>query len=438
MEEKKLSFKAALPLGVQHLLAMFVAAIVPPLLIANVMNANEAITTNLIQAALFSSAVATFIQIFPIKLFKNFKTGSNLPIMMGMNYVFLGIALSVSGQYGLPTLFGGLLVASIVGIFMGMFVKYLKKFFTPLVSGILLICMGIGLFQPAVYNLAGGIGHPTFGDPVNFGIGLLVILVVVFLNKFGKAALKDTSILLAIIVGYIVSICLGIVDFSGIKEAQWLAIPRPVAYGLEFNFEIIFIMIIAYAIAIIDFMGCCTVTTIGGLDRQLETEEYSNGVIGLGIGSVLASVFGAVPVAGLTQNAAIVSLNKKINKKIFVIAAILVLLTSISPKIAALLVTIPNAVIGGATLVVFGMIATAGIMLLTMFGFDEETKLIAGVSIAISLGISSIPGLLSKFPEVIQTLVGGSSIITGVFTALFLQTIFKIVSVKKESEEKKI
>ena len=438
MEEKKLSFKAALPLGVQHLLAMFVAAIVPPFLIAKALNADEAVMTNLIQAALFSSAIATFIQIFPIKLFKNFKTGSNLPIMMGMNYVFLGIALSVSGQYGLPTLFGGLLVASIVGIFMGMFVKYLKKFFTPLVSGILLICMGIGLFQPAVYNLAGGIGHPTFGDPVNFGIGLLVILVVVFLNKFGKAALKDTSILLAIIVGYIVSICLGIVDFSGIKEAQWLSIPRPVAYGLEFNFEIIFIMIIAYGIAIIDFMGCCTVTTLGGLDRQLETEEYSNGVIGLGIGSVFASLFGAVPVAGLTQNAAVVSLNKKINKKIFVIAATLVLLASISPKIAALLITIPNAVIGGATLVVFGMIATAGIMLLTMFGFDEETKLIAGVSIAISLGISSIPGLLSKFPEVIQTLVGGSSIITGVLTALFLQTVFKIVSIKKESKEKNI
>lgn len=431
MEQKKLSLKATIPLSLQHLLAMFVAAIVPPLLIANVMNADARVTTNLIQAALFSSAVATFIQIFPIKLFKKFRTGSDLPIMMGMNYVFLGIGLSVVGKYGLPTLFGGLLVASIVGIFMGMFVKYLKKFFTPLISGILLICMGIGLFQPAVFNLAGGLGHPTYGDPINFLIGLLVVLLVVLLNKFGKSAIKDSSILIAIIIGYIVSICLGIVDFSGIEEASWVAIPRPVAYGLEFNFEIILILIIAYGIAIIDFMGCCTVTTISGLDRELGTEEYSNGVIGLGIGSVFASLFGAVPVAGLTQNAAVVSLNKKTNKKIFVIAAIFVLLTSISPKIAALLVTIPNAVIGGATLVVFGMIATAGIMLLTMSGFDEETKLIAGVSIAVGLGISSIPGLLDEFPEVIQMLVGGSSIIVGVLTALLLQTVFKIIPVKK-------
>lgn len=420
------SFKTIIPLSIQHLLAMFVGTIVPPLLLANVANIHGEGSTILIQAALFSAGIATFIQLFPISFLKKYKTGSSLPIMMGMNYVFLGVSLTVAGKYGLPLLFGGLIISSFISIFLMQYIGILKKFFTPLVSGILVICMGIGLFQPAIHNLAGDLGSPNYGKPVNFIIGLFVAFLIVFLNKFGRGKIKDISILIGIIVGYIICFPLGMIDYSQFKEASWFSIPKVLNYGFDFNFEVIFIFLVTYIISTIDFMGCCTVTTIGGYNRELKDEEYVSGLIGSSISSVLAGLFGSIPVAGLSQNAAIVAMNKGTNRKIFIFAGILVLLTSISPKLASILITIPSAVIGGATLVVFGMIASSGIMLLTLCDFDSEKRLITGVAIATSVGISNNPGILSQFPLMFQTMIEGSSIISAVIIALILQAIFSL------------
>lgn len=420
------SFKTIIPLSIQHLLAMFVGTIVPPLLLANVANIHGEGSTILIQAALFSAGIATFIQLFPISFLKKYKIGSSLPIMMGMNYVFLGVSLTVAGKYGLPLLFGGLIISSFISIFLMQYIGILKKFFTPLVSGILVICMGIGLFQPAIHNLAGDLGSPNYGKPVNFIIGLFVAFLIVFLNKFGRGKIKDISILIGIIVGYIICFPLGMIDYSQFKEASWFSIPKVLNYGFDFNFEVIFIFLVTYIISTIDFMGCCTVTTIGGYNRELKDEEYVSGLIGSSIGSVLAGLFGSIPVAGLSQNAAIVAMNKGTNRKIFIFAGILVLLTSISPKLASILITIPSAVIGGATLVVFGMIASSGIMLLTLCDFDSEKRLITGVAIATSVGISNNPGILSQFPLMFQTMIEGSSIISAVIIALILQAIFSL------------
>lgn len=436
MKTNEPSLNETLPLSLQHLLAMFVGAIVPPLLLANVINAPSEVVTNFIQAALFSSAIATFIQIFPIKIFGKYKTGSALPLMMGMNYVFLGVSLSVVGKYGIASLFGGLLISSIISIFLSKFIVDLKKFFTPLVSGVLIICLGIGLFQPAVHNLAGGLGNPSYGDPFNFFLGTTVAIIIIFLNKFATGTIKNSAILIGILVGYAIALVMGKIDFSQVGNAQWFSLPTPVAYGMEFNPEVIFIFIIAYAISIIDFMGCCTIITMGGLNRDLETEEYQNGAIGNGIGSVFSALIGAIPVTGLSQNAIIVSLNKKTNRIIFTLAASFLLLASISPKIGAVLVTIPNAVIGGATVIMFGMIVMAGITVFTFTGLTDEAKLIAGFSIAISIGLSNIPGILSKFPEIIQVLVGGSSIIPAVVMALFLQAVFSLLAVKSDTNAK--
>jgi len=433
--EGKMSVKEALPLGLQHLLAMFVGTIVPPLLIANVAKVDQAGTVMLIQAALFVSAIATFIQIFPLPLTKKIKTGSDLPIMMGMAYVFLGVSISIAGNYGLPALFGGLLVSSVLGIFMGFFIERIKKIFTPLISGVLVICMGIGLFKPAMHNMAGGMGASTYGEPKNFLLGLFVIFLIMFLNKVGKGVVKDASILIGIIAGYIIALPLGMVDFSGVGSASWFALPRPLAYGIEFKPSVIISCTVAYTIYLISFLGCATVTTFGGYGRPLKGEEMANGSIGVAFGSVIGALFGSIPVAGLTQNAAIISMNKYVNKIIFIVAGTLVLLTSVSPKVAAVLITIPNAIVGGATLIIFGMIAISGIGLLTMKGLDTDTKLISAVSIAISIGISYIPGILSQFPESIQMVLGASSIIPGVILALILQGVYGAISHYNEKKE---
>lgn len=430
-KESKLSIGEALPLSFQHLLAMFVGTIVPPILIAGAIGASMEQRITLIQAALFVSAIATFIQLFPLPLFGKYKLGSGLPMMMGMSYVFLGLTVAVAKDRGLPVLFGSLLVASIFGIFMGFFVDKIKKIFTPLISGVLVICMGIGLYPSAVRNLASGIKSENYGDPKNIFVGLLVVFVIAILNKVGKGMVKNAAIVIGMIVGYIVAIPLGMVDFSNIGAASWFAIPRPMAYGLEFDTGSIITFTIAYAISIISLLGCGTVTTFGAYGRPLTGEEIANSSIGMGLGTAIASIFGSIPMAGLTQNASIVSINKKTEKIIFVLASLMVLVTSISPKIASCLISIPPSVIGGGTLVIFGMITISGMGLLNRTGDDQHAKFIAGISIAISIGITYNPTMFAKFSPTIQTLIGKSSLISGVIIALILQGIFGAIDKHK-------
>lgn len=423
-KESKLSIGEALPLSFQHLLAMFVGTIVPPILIAGAIGATVEQRITLIQSALFVSAIATFIQLFPLPLFGRYKLGSGLPMMMGMSYVFLGLTVAVAKDQGLPVLFGSLLVASIVGIFMGFFVDKIKKIFTPLISGVLVICMGIGLYPSAVRNFASGIKPENYGDPKNIFVGILVVFIIAILNKVGKGMVKNAAIVIGMIVGYIVAIPFGMVDFSSISQASWIAIPRPMAYGIAFDTGTIITFTIAYAISIISLLGCGTVTTFGAYGRPLSGKEIANSSIAMGFGSVIASIFGSIPMAGLTQNAAIISINKKTQKIIFVLASLMVLITSISPKIASCLISIPNSVIGGGTLVIFGMITISGIGLLNRAGDNEYSKLIAGISIAISIGITYNPTMFLQFSPTIQTLIGKSSLISGVIVALILQGIF--------------
>ena len=426
-DNNKLSIGEALPLSFQHLLAMFVGTIVPPILIAGAIGASIEQRITLIQSALFVSAIATFIQLFPLPLFKKYKLGSGLPMMMGMSYVFLGLTVAVAKDQGLPVLFGSLLVASIIGVFMGFYVDRIKKIFTPLISGVLVICMGIGLYPSAVKNLASGIKPENYGDPKNLFVGLLVVFIIAILNKIGRGMIKNAAIVIGMIVGYIVAIPLGMVDFSSIAEAGWLAIPKPMAYGIEFDTGIIITFTIAYAISIISLLGCGTVTTFGAYGRPLKGEEIANSTIAMGVGSVISSLFGSIPMAGLTQNAAIISINKKTQKIIFVLASLMVLVTSISPKIASCLISIPNSVIGGGTLVIFGMITISGMGLLNRVGDNEYSKLIAGISIAISIGITYNPTMFLKFSPTIQTLIGKSSLISGVIIALILQELYRLI-----------
>jgi len=415
---------------------MFVGTIVPPILIAGAIGASMDQRIALIQAALFVSAIATFIQLFPIPLFGKYKLGSGLPMMMGMSYVFLGLTVAVAKDQGLAILFGSLLIALIVGFFLGFVVDKVKKIFTPMISGVLVICMGIGLYPSAVRNFASGIKPENYGDPKNIFVGLLVVFIIAILNKVGKGMVKNAAIVIGMIIGYIVAIPLGMGDFSNIALASWCGIPKTMAYGLEFDLGTIITFTIAYVISIISLLGCGTVTTFGAYGRPLTGEEITNSSLAMGLGSVIAALFGSIPMAGLTQNAAIVSINKKTEKIIFVLASLMVLVTSISPKIASCLISIPNSVIGGGTLVIFGMITISGIGLLNRAGDNEYIKLIAGISIAISIGITYNPTMFSKFSPTTQTLIGKSSLISGVIVALILQGIFGFID--KYKEEKKV
>lgn len=426
--------REAFPLGMQHLLAMIVGNMVPAILIANIVGLSQGQSTMLIQGSMLAAGIGTLIQLYPMPLFGGYKIGSRLPVMMGMNYVFLGACLSVAGQYGLPALFGAQIVGALAMIIFGIGAKKIRRFFTPLVSGTVVACMGFGLFPSAITNLAGGGGSPTYGAPANFLIGSIVAILIIFIMKFGKGLLRDISILVGILLGYVLSIAFNMVDFTTVKEAAWFAFPQPLAFGLEFRLDVIITFVLIYIIAIADIMGAYTVATTGGLNREVTDEELSSGVIGIGVSSIISSVFNSIPIGAFSQNAAIVAMNKVVSRFVVAIGTIVLLLAGISPKLGAVITAIPAPVIGGATLVVFSQIAMAGIGILSM-DLSNDNKIIAGVAIATGIGLTSVPEILSQFPTIIQTLVGGSPVVSGAIISFVLQIVFKFKSKNKDLVE---
>lgn len=422
----------AVPLGLQHVFAMIVANMVPAILIANVVGLSQEMATMLIQGAMLAAAIGTLIQLYPLPLFRGYKVGSRLPVMMGMGYVYLGASLSVAGTYGLATLFGAQLVAAVIAIFFGVLSKKIRKFFTPVISGIIVSCMGIGLFPVAINNLFGGEGSENFGEPINLLIGGVVAFIIIFLQKYGKKLVKDLAILIGIGGGYILSLLLKMVDFSPVGNSSLLAIPKPLAFGLAFELEVIVVFTILFGVAIADIMGGFTVVTSGAMDRQVTDDELSSGVIGSAVASIVSAIFNAPPVNIFGQNSAIIAMNKVVSRFVIAMGTVILILGGISPKIGAIMTTIPAPVIGGATLIVFSSIAMSGFRLIAMGGFTDEDKILAGVSIAFSIGLNSMPGALDKFPSIVQTLLGSSTVVSGALIAFVLSIILNL-NIKKES-----
>lgn len=423
--------KEALPLGLQHVFSMIVANIVPAILIANIAGLSQDMATMLIQGSMLAAGIGTLIQLYPIPLFGGYKIGSRLPVMMGMGYIYLGASLSVAAEHGLATLFGAQLIAAIIAIFLGMGAKRVRKIFTPVVSGIIVICMGIGLYPVAINNLFGGEGSATFGQPINLLVGGIVALIIIIFQTYGKGLLKDIAVLIGIISGYILSLAFNLIDFSPVSEGVWFSIPKLFAFGLEFNLEVIAVFTILFGVAIADIMGGFTVVTSGAMDREVTDEELSSGVIGVGVSSIISSALNASPVNIFGPNAAITAMNKVTSRFVMAIGTIVLILGGISPKVGALMATIPDPVVGGATLVVFASITMSGMKLISMGGFTAEDITIAGVSIAFSIGLNSVSGALDGFPTIVQTLLGSSTVVSGAMVAFILLILIKLGDKRK-------
>lgn len=417
--------REALPLGLQHLFAMFIGNLVPMLLVSKAAGLSSSESTLLIQCCMIGSSIATFIQLYPTKLGKNFVIGSNLPVMLGLTYAFLPICISLAGSHGLATIFGAQIVAAFVSIFFGVVFKKVRRFFPAVVTGTVVLSVGISLFPTAITNLAGGSGSPNFGSYINWAIGVGVVMIVLYFNQFGRGLSKVSSILIGMVSGYVGSMCLGLINFAPVKEAAWFSIPRPLAFGLEFRPDIILMFIIIYFTVAIQMVGDFSVSSVGGLDRQPTDEELSGGIVANGIAGIISALLNSFPTATYSQNSGIVALTKVSSKYVIAVGSFILLVSGFCPKIGALLSTIPQPVVGGGTLVVISMITTSGINLVTMDGsLKGRGMVIVGVALAFAIGIKSVPAAIEIFPEWFKMFIGSSSIATATLIAFTLNLIF--------------
>ena len=411
-----------IPLGLQHVVAAVVGVITPAILISDVCGLSEAEETLMIQVSLVLTAVATLLQLFP--LFR--RIGSGLPVIMGISFAYIPTLTAIGGQFGLPTILGAEIVGGVVAILFGVLVKWIRPLFPPLVTGTVIFTIGLSLYPTAVRYMAGGsAGSEWFGSPRSWLVALITLAVVVILSHFTKGILKLSAILIGMIVGYVVAFFLGIVDLSGVASAGWFALPEVMPFEIEFVPSACVSLAIVYIVNSVQTIGDLSSTTMGGMDRLPTDRELSGGIVGQGIMSVVGALFGGLPTASYSQNVGIVTVNRVINRAVFALAAILLLVAGLVPKFAAALTTIPQCVIGGATLSVFATITMTGIRMITEGGFTARKSSIVGLSVALGVGITQVEGCLSGagFPEWVSTVFSSSSVVVATIMAILLNLI---------------
>ncbi|EIA6412809.1 purine permease [Enterococcus faecalis] len=419
--DAKLSISEAIPMGLQHVVAAVVGIVTPGIMIAKVCQLSPSDTTILIQTSLIFSAVATLIQLFPIFG----KVGSRLPVMMGASFAYVPILMAIGADFGIAAIFGSQLVGSILVIIVGLFIKKIRVLFPPLVTGTVILSIGLSLFPVAIKYMAGGAGSADFGSARNWLVALLTFAIVFYFNYFAKGFLKLSAILNGMVIGYLISLALGMVSFEPVQNAKIVQLITPFHFGLDFQLVPIFTLVVMFIVDAVQAIGQFTATTVGAMDRDATDEELSGGIMGSGFTNFIGSLFGSIPVATFGQNAGLVTVTKVINKYVLVFASVILLIAGFVPKVAALLTTIPYAVIGGATISVFASISMTGIRMIASQEMTPRNTGVVGTALAFGIGVTLSTGSLAGFPTWVTTIFGNSEVILTTLVAVLLNVILK-------------
>lgn len=430
-----------LSLALQHLVAMIVGCVTPSIIVANASGMSQENKVVLIQAALVVAAISTLLQIFPIGG-KQFRFGSGLPVIMGVSFAYVSTMQGIVTQdpaRGVARIAGAMVVGGVVAFLIGIFIKPIRKLFPPLITGTVVFTVGLSLYRTAVNYMAGGTAntyelvvetqHKTealvYGSWQNWVVAIITLVVVIALNHYAKGILKLASILVGMVAGYIVAACFGMVSFTDIANAGWVAAPQVFPFGIEFDAGACLSIGILFAINSIQAIGDFTATTTGGLDRVPTDHELQGGIVCYGVTNALAAVFGGLPTATYSQNVGIVVTTKVVNRMVFATTAVLMLIAGLLPKFSALLTTIPQCVLGGATITVFASIAMTGIRLLITDngGITPRGWSIVGLSVALGVGISQASASLAQLPDSLVLALGSSPMVVTTLTAILLNVI---------------
>ncbi len=406
------------PLGFQHVVAAIVGVVTPAILVANVTGLSGADKTILIQISLIVTALATLLQLYPIA-----GIGSGLPVIIGMSFAYVPTILAIGGQFGIAAIFGAQIFGGLAAFLVGMFIKQLRIFFPPIVTGTVIFTIGLSLYSVAVRYMAGGGGNPTFGSPKNWFVAMITLVVVIFLTYFTKGFTKLAAILIGMIFGYIVAFFMGMVSFNAVTESSWFQLVAPGHFGLKFEISAIISMVIMYIVNAVQAIGDLSSTTIGGLDREPTDKELSGGIKANGVASILSAFVGGLPTATYSQNVGIITVNRVVNKMVFVFAAVVFLIAGLIPKFASILTTIPQSVIGGATISVFAMITMTGIKMISSAKLTPRNTAVVGLAVALGVGVTSVAGSLDGFPAWVGTVFGTSSVVIATLVAIILNVI---------------
>ena len=407
----KPSWGAAFPQAMQHVLAMLIGNITPPMLIAGTCGLSAEEKIMLTQAAMIIGGITTLLQLFPV-----FGFGMKMPNVMGVAFAYMPILTIIGQQYGIAAIFGSQLVAGFVSIFVGMFIGKIRKFFPPIVSGTVVMSIGLSLYKTAISYIGGGSAaqaNGTFGSGKFWFLAILTLIVTLACNFFGKGLVKASGMLIGIVVGYAASLLVGgVVSFADFEAASWFALPRPFYFGMEFHLDAIVMMILMYMVQAVQTIGDVSSTAIGGFGRQCTDQELGGAIKGQGICGMIGAVIGGLPTDPYSQNVGLICTTKVVARRVFSMVGVIMLLAGIFPKFSGLMATIPQPVLGGATVTVFAAITMSGIQLLNEQPLNYRNRMIVGIALAIGLGIDAAPDILQFVPQLLRNIFGSSLVVS--------------------------
>ena len=414
----KISVGKAIPFGLQHILAMFVANIAPIMIVTGACGLDFGQSAQLIQSAMIIAGIGTLIQLFPL-----WKIGSGLPIVMGISFTFVSVFCYIGPTYGYNAIVGAVLVGGIVEGILGLFAKYWLKLITPIVSASVVTAIGFSLLSVGAASFGGGSGSENFGAASNWILGTVTLLACLLFNIFAKSFWKQLSVLFGLIVGYIVAVFMGIVDFSGLSGTAVIAFPSLLPFQPEFNINAILAVVLIFLVSATETIGDTSALATSGLGREASEKEISGSLACDGFISSLSSLFGCLPITSFSQNVGLVAMTKVVNRIAIATGAIIMILAGIFPIFGALLATLPDAVLGGCTIMMFGTIVISGLQMISKCGDTQRNVTIAALSLSAGIGFTQVPEMFHIFPQIIRTVFAENCVAVVFLVAVILNLV---------------
>lgn len=443
----KIPLKQAIPLGLQHVLAMFVGNLTPLLIICGACGISGSeefahLQVSLLQNAMFVAGVVTLVQLYAIG-----PIGGKVPIIMGTSSGFIGVFKSVADTMGggVAT-YGAIMGASIIGgLFegvLGAFIKPLRKFFPPVVTGTVVLSIGLSLISVGVNSFGGGSSAKDFGSAENLLLALFVLIVILMVKHWTKGLTSNSAILIGIIAGYAAAVIMGlllpnsgitadgaeytkawVLNWNKVVEASWISIPEFLPVKPVFDVRAIAPIIIMFIVTAVETVGDISGVIEGGMDREATDKELSGGVICDGIGSSFAALFGILPNTSFSQNVGLVTMTKIVNRTALASGAVFLILCGLIPKLGAIISIMPQAVLGGAAVMMFSSIVVSGIQLITKEHMTPRNLTIVSVALGVGYGMGANTAILAQTPQAVQLIFGGSGIVPAALVAILLNLL---------------
>lgn len=408
----------AVPFGLQHVLAMFVANITPIIILANVVGLEAGISASLIQNCMIIAGIGTLVQLYPV-----WKVGSRLPIVMGISFTFLSLAIVIATSQGMGTLMCAVVIGGIVEGLLGLFPKYWTRLIPPVVAATVVTAIGFSLLPIGANSFAGGQGAEDFGSVQNWIVGTITLLACLLTQVLAKGTLRSLSVLVGLVTGYITAACMGMVDFSALKGAAVISLPTFMPFALNFDLGATLSVIAIFLVSATETIGDTSALANGALGRVPNEKELGGAVACDGFVSSIAGLFGCTPITSFSQNVGLAAMSGVVNRFTIATGAFIMILGGVFPAVGALLTTIPQAVLGGCTVMMFGSILFAGFGMMARCGFSQRNMVIVSLSLSIGLGFTQATKLFDIFPQIVQTVFAENCVAVVFFLAVILNLV---------------